>query len=82
MTSPNYKDLVLFEQILRTATSIHAVDQLCQRLKLKAHRGIYRIPVVIWFMIYQRLQSKGTLSEAVHFLVAAGCALEGSAGRL
>ena len=68
MTSPNYKDLVLFEQILRTATSIHAVDQLCQRLKLKAHRGIYRIPVVIWFMIYQRLQSKGTLSEAVHFL--------------
>ena len=31
-------------------------------------RGIYRIPVVIWLMIYQRLQSKGTLSEAVHFL--------------
>ena len=35
MTSPNYKDLVLFEQILRTAASINAVDQLCQRLKLK-----------------------------------------------
>jgi len=68
MTSPNYKDLVLFEQVLRTAASISAVDQLCQELKVKARRGIYRIPVVIWLMIYQRLHPKGTLSEAVHFL--------------
>lgn len=68
MTSPKYQDLVLFEQILRTAASINAVDQVCQRLKLKSHRGIYRLPVVIWLMIYQRLQSKGTLSDAVHFL--------------
>src|SRR5438445_13707991 len=37
-------------------------------LKLKVRRGIYRIPVVIWLMIYQRLHPKGTLSEAVHFL--------------
>src|SRR5262249_15367339 len=42
--------------------------ELCQKLKLKLRRGIYGIPVVVWLMIYQRLHSKGTLSEAVHFL--------------
>lgn len=68
MTSPNYKDLALFEQVLRTAASINAVDELCQKLKLKLRRGIYGIPVVVWLMIYQRLHCKGTLSEAVHFL--------------
>jgi putative transposase len=67
MTSRNY-DVVLFEQVLRTAASINAVDQVCQKLKLKVRRGIYRIPVVIWLMIFQRLHSKGTLSAAVHFL--------------
>src|SRR5437763_13968327 len=68
MTSPNFENLVLFEQVLRTVASISAVDQLCQELKLRARRGIYRIPVVIWLMIFQRLHSKGTLSTAVHFL--------------
>ena len=68
MTSPQYKDLLLIEQVLRTMASISAVDQLCEKLKLRARRRIYRIPVVIWLMIYQRLQPKGTLSQAVHFL--------------
>src|SRR5437764_41608 len=68
MTSPNFENLVLFEQVLRTVASISADDQLCQELKLRARRGIYRIPVVIWLMIFQRLHSKGTLSTAVHFL--------------
>ena len=68
MVSPDYKDLVLFEQVLRTAASLNAIDQGCQKLQLKMRRGVYRIPVVIWLMIFQRLHCKGTLSAAVHFL--------------
>lgn len=68
MTSPTFFDFGLFEQVLRTAASLTAIHQICQKLKLKPRRGIYRIPVVIWLMIYQRLNSKRTLSAAVHFL--------------
>jgi putative transposase len=68
VTSPNSFDLELFEQVLRTAASMPAIDKICQELKVKARRGIYRLPVVIWLMIFQRLNSKGTLSSAVHFL--------------
>jgi hypothetical protein len=69
MTAPkDHIDLNLFGQILRTAASSGAINQICQKLKLKTRQGIYRVPVVIWLMIYQRLNSKGTLSSAVHFL--------------
>jgi hypothetical protein len=68
MTSPNYFDLGLFEQILRTAASAEAIQEICRELKVKTRRGIYRVPVVIWLIIFQRLNAKGTLSAAVHFL--------------
>jgi len=39
-----------------------------ENVKLKLRRGIYSLTGVVWLMIYQRLNSKRTLSSAVHFL--------------
>src|SRR5437016_10972188 len=69
MTSPNSVDLAEFAQILRTAVPTTFLEQLCREHSLKFRRGIYTIAVVIRLMIYQRLNSKGTLSSAVQFLV-------------
>jgi hypothetical protein len=68
MTSPLSLDLDLFARILETTVSTAFVEQLCRKRKLKLRRGIYSLTVVVWLMIYQRLNSKGTLSSAVHFL--------------
>jgi putative transposase len=68
MTSPNSVDLALFEQVLRKAAPAAFLDQICDEHNLKFRRGIYTVTVVIWLMIYQRLNSKGTLSSAVQFL--------------
>jgi hypothetical protein len=68
MTSPDTLDLTIFERILHTTASASAIDQLCQKHNFKSRRGIYSVAVVVWLMIYQRLNSKGTLSSAVQFL--------------
>ena len=68
MTSPNSVDPVLFERTLRTAASASAIDELCREHGWKIRPGIYSLVVVIWLMIYQRLNSKRTLSSAVQFL--------------
>src|SRR5260370_41620716 len=68
MTSPNSVDPVLFERTLRTAASASAIDELCREHGWKVRPGIYSLVVVIWLMIYQRLNSKRTLSWAVQFL--------------
>jgi hypothetical protein len=68
MTSPISIDVSMFERLLQTAVSRPAIDQLCQKHNLKVRQGIYHVTVVIWLMIYQRLNSKRTLSSAVHFL--------------
>jgi len=44
------------------------VDELCRKHNVKVGRGIYSLAVVVWLMLYQRLNSKRTLSSAVHFL--------------
>lgn len=68
MTSPHAVDPVLFERMLQTAASACAVDELCREHGWRVRRGIYSLVVVIWLMIYQRLNSKRTLSSAVQFL--------------
>ena len=68
MTSPNSIDFDTFERVLRTIVSVDFLDQLCRRHKVKARPGIYSLAVVIWLMIYQRLNSKRTLSATVQFL--------------
>jgi putative transposase len=43
-------------------------DQLRQQLDLSA-RGIYSLSVVVWLMMWQRLESRGTLAMAVQQVV-------------
>src|SRR5438046_10599855 len=57
MTSPNSFDPILFERMLQTAVSASAVDELCREHGWKVRRGVYSLVVVIWLMIYQRLNS-------------------------
>jgi predicted HAD superfamily hydrolase len=68
MTSSNSIDLDVFERILQMTVSVSFIDQLCRKRKVKIRRGIYSLTVVVWLMIYQRLNSKRTLSSAVQFL--------------
>ena len=46
-------------------------DQLQQRLGLPA-RGIYSLAVVVWLMMWQRLDGRGTLAAAVQQVVQGG----------
>jgi len=68
MTSPVSIDFDLLEQILRTTVSVSFIDQVCRKRMVKARGGIYSLAVVVWLMIYQRLNGKRTLSSAVQFL--------------
>jgi hypothetical protein len=68
MTSPNAIDLDVFERILQSTVSVSFIEQLCRRRRVKVRRGIYSLAVVVWLMIYQRLNTKRTLSSAVQFL--------------
>jgi hypothetical protein len=43
--------------------------RLLKHLRLRRHRGIFTVPVVIWLMIFQRLHDKGTLSVAVQQVI-------------
>ena len=68
VTSPTSIDLVAFERLLQSTVSTSFIDQICRKYKVKVRSGIYGLAVVIWLMIYQRLNGKRTLSSAVQFL--------------
>lgn len=68
MTSPTTIDLIVFDRLLQTAVSASSINELCRKHKVKVRQGIYGLAVVIWLMIYQRLNGKRTLSSAVQFL--------------
>jgi putative transposase len=69
MTYPTSFDLAILERILPTVASATSIHTLCREHGYKPRQGIYNAAVLIWLMIYQRLNSKGTLSSAVQFLV-------------
>jgi hypothetical protein len=69
MTSPRSLDSVLLMDVLQAAVSPTTMEQIAKQHQVKARRGIYSLIVVVWLMIYQRLNSKHTLSSAVQFLV-------------
>ncbi len=45
------------------------LEQIESELGERRRQGIYSLPVVLWLMIWQRLQPRGTLSRAVRNLV-------------
>src|SRR5437588_12993206 len=68
MTSPRMLASALLVEVLQAAAPALVIEQIAQRHGMKTRRGIYSLVVVVWLMIYQRLNSKRTLSSAVQFL--------------
>jgi hypothetical protein len=54
---------------MRKACPHALIQELCNEQRCVFRRGIYSIQAVIWLMLYQRLNSKGTLGSAVQWLV-------------
>jgi hypothetical protein len=53
----------------RWVVSSGVLDQIRVQLGLQSRRGIYSLAVVLWLMIWQRLQPRGTMRQAVLQLV-------------
>jgi hypothetical protein len=68
MTSPSANSLIELERFLQIAVSASFLAQVCRKHKMKVRQGIYGLTVVVWLMIFQRLNGKRTLSSAVQFL--------------
>lgn len=56
-------------ELFLKVVSIAFVAQVLQSLKQRRNSGVFTLPVVIWLMIFQRLDDKGTLWEAVQQVV-------------
>jgi hypothetical protein len=62
----------IFDLYGRWMVSGGLLDRIQQQLAIRSRRGIYTLVVVLWLMIWQRLQPRGTLSHAVRQLVQGG----------
>ncbi|MGH9692771.1 MAG: IS4 family transposase [Bryobacteraceae bacterium] len=63
MTSPEVLEVFTVYQRLAPFT-----ESLQRQSRRRWRRGIYSVPVVLWLMMLQRLQPKGTLSQTVQWL--------------
>jgi hypothetical protein len=73
MTSPQWSSLLnLYQQTVGAGV----LQYLEQQAGLRHKRGVYSVAVVLWLMMLQRLDGRGTLASAVQLL------LEGAAGPL
>jgi len=71
MTSPEWSNLVdLYQNIVCRGT----VQYLERQARRRRKRGIYTAPVVLWLMMVQILQRRGTLASAVQALRQGACA--------
>jgi hypothetical protein len=67
MTSPEWSSVLdLYPQILCAGV----LEQLQKQAGLRIKRGIYGAQVVLWLMMLQRLNRRGTLVSAVQLLIA------------
>jgi hypothetical protein len=67
MTSPEWSSLLaLYLRIVNAGVVEYLQSQAGMRLK----RGIYCTQVVLWLMMLQRLQGRGTVASAVQMLIA------------
>ena len=65
MASPDLLDVLSLYQ--RTVPA-GVMEYLQRQAGIRVRRGIYSLPVVVWLMIAQRLQSNGTLASSVQQL--------------
>jgi hypothetical protein len=76
MTSPASTDAHLW-LLFRRAFPETLVEEVCRKEGRAFRRGIYSMMVVVWLMMYQRLNGKRTLSSAVQWLVRNAASLQG-----
>jgi hypothetical protein len=73
MTSPEWSGILeLYQQIVCGGL----IEYLRKQTGMRLGRGIYGPPVVLWLMMLQRLNPRGTVVSAVQLLI------EGAAGPL
>jgi hypothetical protein len=65
MTSPPVPNIL---RLFLNAAPKSVFEEICERRKLRFGSGIYKMAVVIFLMILQRLQSHKTLSATVQGL--------------
>lgn len=69
MASPDQLQLLrLFQKVAPTAW----FEQLEREQNEQRRRGVYSTAVVVWLMIWQRLQGNGSLAAAVQYLLQGG----------
>jgi hypothetical protein len=66
MTSPEVSSLL---DLYQRTMGAGVVQYLQEQAGLRNKRGVYGAPVVLWLMMLQRLQGRGTLASAVQLLV-------------
>jgi hypothetical protein len=69
MTCPTSVEAADLWRLLQRACPEELIQELCRKQEHPFRRGIYSILVVIWLMMYQRLNSKRSSSSAVQWLV-------------
>ncbi len=73
MTSPEWSSLL---ELYQQTVCAGVVQYLEKQAGTRRNRGVYSVAVVLWLMMLQRLEGRGTLASAVQML------LEGAAGPL
>lgn len=69
MTTPSPREIGGIVDVFGQAVSSQFFEQLQRNLGLPVRQRVYTLPLVIWLMISQRLNPKGTLSTAVQGVV-------------
>jgi hypothetical protein len=78
MASPDFSNPAHLWLLFQAAAPSAFFDQVCRQQGLTGRRGIYSVAVVVWLMIYQRLNSKRTLSSTVQWLARNAASLQQS----
>ncbi|MGH9695159.1 MAG: IS4 family transposase [Bryobacteraceae bacterium] len=73
----------VFDLYGQWVVSSGVLDRIQEQVGIRSRRGIYSLTVVLWLMIWQRLQPHGTMNHAVRQLVeGGGCTLLASCKRV
>jgi putative transposase len=69
MASPDHRQLL---QLFQKAAPPSFFQQLCEEHGYEFRQGVYSLAVVVWLMIWQRLQGNRSLAAAVQCLIHGG----------
>ncbi len=66
MTSPEWSSLL---ELYQQTVCAGVVQYLEKQAGTRRNRGVYSVAVVLWLMMLQRLEGRGTLASAVQMLL-------------